>query len=72
MGRCQPIRARFTTAARPEMLRLTEKLEIDSDYFTQTLLIDFMRSHPGLTANWNIASDNHGHDRSRTPIMRSV
>ena len=48
-------------AARPEMLRLTEKLEIDSNYFTQTLLIDFMRSHPSLTANWNIAWDNRGH-----------
>ena len=30
-------------AARPEMLRLTELTSIDSNYFTQTLLIDFMR-----------------------------
>ena len=48
-------------AARPEMLRLTELSSIDSNYFTQTLLINFMREHPSLTADWNIAWDDRGH-----------
>jgi hypothetical protein len=37
-------------AARPEMLRLTELRQIQSGYFTQTLLINYMKSHPGETA----------------------
>ena len=31
---------------RREMLRLTELMSIDSNYFTQTLLIAFMRKYP--------------------------
>ena len=50
-------------AARPEMLRLTELSSIRSGYFTQTLLIDFMKANPRLTANWNIAWDDRGHFR---------
>jgi hypothetical protein len=48
-------------AARPEMLRLTELRQIQSGYFTQTLLINYMKSHPGETATWNIAWDDRGH-----------
>jgi hypothetical protein len=48
-------------AARPEMLRLTEKTSIDSKYFTQTLLTEYMRLRPDATANWNIAWDDRGH-----------
>ena len=48
-------------AARPEMLRLTELSSISSNYFTQTLLIDFMKANPRLTADWNIAWDDRGH-----------
>jgi hypothetical protein len=48
-------------AARPEMLRLTEKTSIDSKYFTQTLLTEYMRRRPDATANWNIAWDDRGH-----------
>jgi hypothetical protein len=48
-------------AARPEMLRLTEKTSIASKYFTQTLLIEYMRRRPEATANWNIAWDDRGH-----------
>jgi hypothetical protein len=48
-------------AARPEMLRLTELRSIDSGYFTQTLLNRYMREHPSLTADWNIAWDDRGH-----------
>ena len=48
-------------AARPEMLRLTEKTSINSKYFTQTLLTEYMRRRPEATANWNIAWDDRGH-----------
>jgi hypothetical protein len=48
-------------AARPEMLRLTELSSIDSNYFCQTLLNRYMREHPSLTADWNIAWDDRGH-----------
>ena len=48
-------------AARPEMLRLTELTSISSNYFTQTLLIAFMKANPRLTADWNIAWDDRGH-----------
>jgi tellurite resistance protein len=48
-------------AARPEMLRLTEKRSINSKYFTQTLLTEYMRRRPEATANWNIAWDDRGH-----------
>ena len=33
-------------AARPEMLRLTELREIKDNYFCQTLLTNFMKTHP--------------------------
>ena len=48
-------------AARPEMLRLTEKTSIDRKYFTQTLLTEYMRRRPDATADWNIAWDDRGH-----------
>jgi hypothetical protein len=48
-------------AARPEILWLTEKTSIASKYFTQTLLIEYMRRRPDATANWNIAWDDRGH-----------
>src|SRR5262249_36152963 len=34
-----------------------------SAYFTQTLLPDFMREHPALTANWDVVFDARGHFR---------
>ena len=48
-------------AARPRMLELTEKTSIDSKYFTQTLLTEYMRRRPEATADWNIAWDDRGH-----------
>ena len=48
-------------AARPHILRLTGLQKIDSKYFTQTLLPDFMNANPDETADWNIAWDDRGH-----------
>jgi len=52
-------------AARPEILRLTGKEQPwkNSQYFTQTLLPDFMEAHPDLTANWDVVFDARGHFR---------
>ena len=52
-------------AARPEILRITEKRitekeNLDSQYFCQTLLPDYIREH-GECAGWDIAWDDRGH-----------
>jgi hypothetical protein len=48
-------------AARPRMLEMTKLEKLDSKYFTQTLLPNFMNANPGLTEGWNIAWDDRGH-----------
>ena len=48
-------------AARPAILAATTKETLDSKYFTQTLLPDFMNDNPELTASWDIAWDDRGH-----------
>jgi DNA topoisomerase VI subunit B len=50
-------------AARPAILAATGKETLDSKYFTQTLLPDFMNDNPELTADWDIAWDDRGHFR---------
>ncbi len=59
-------------AARGEIQRLTGK-PLDSKYFTQTLLWDFIEEHPDLTASWKIAVDPRGnlvepHTGRRVPL----
>jgi hypothetical protein len=50
-------------AARPRVIELagTPKPWKNDQYFTQRLLPDFMRAHPKLTADWNVAFDDRGH-----------
>jgi hypothetical protein len=48
---------------RPELLRLTGKKEIKSSYFTQTVLPDYVKSHPEETKDWDIVWDARGHFR---------
>jgi hypothetical protein len=49
-------------AVRPPVPELTGgKCWKDSQYFTQTLLPDFMRDHPELTADWDVVFDDRGH-----------
>ena len=50
-------------AARPAILAATGKDTLDSKYFTQTLLPDFMADNPELTEEWDIAWDDRGHFR---------
>jgi hypothetical protein len=47
-------------AARPEIQRQTGK-ELKSEYFTQTLLPDYMTEYPSDTASWNVVFDARGH-----------
>jgi DNA topoisomerase VI subunit B len=49
-------------AARPHVLALTGgKGWKRSDYFTQTLLPNFMEAHSELTASWDVVFDDRGH-----------
>jgi hypothetical protein len=47
-------------AARPRMLELTGKSTIDYNYFSQTLLIDFMAENEEC-ASWDVVWDDRGH-----------
>ena len=46
--------------ARGEIQELTDKA-LDDQYFTQTLLPDFLRDNAELTANWDVVFDARGH-----------
>jgi hypothetical protein len=48
-------------AARTRILEMTGKPSLDDKYFTQTLLPDFMKQHPELTADWDVVFDARGH-----------
>jgi len=48
-------------AARPLVMKLTgDKCWKKSSYFTQTLLPDFIKDHPDLTADWDVVFDARG------------
>jgi hypothetical protein len=47
-------------AARGEIQKRSDK-KLLSNYFTQTLLPDFMTANPRLTAKWKVAFDDRGH-----------
>jgi hypothetical protein len=48
-------------AARPEILRITGKDSLDSQYFCQTLLVDYMREHGVECSGWDVVWDDRGH-----------
>jgi len=47
-------------AARPQILALTGKDNLDDAYFTQTLLPDYIAEH-GLEDEWDVVYDGRGH-----------
>ena len=47
-------------AARPDIQNRIGRI-INDQYFTQTLLPDYMKSYPKETANWNVVFDARGH-----------
>ena len=48
-------------AARGEILRRTGAGSVNADYFTQSLLVDFMSEHPDECAGWNVTFSDRGH-----------
>jgi DNA topoisomerase VI subunit B len=48
-------------AARRRILEMTGRDTFHDDYFTQELLVSFMRDNPELTADWDIIWDDRGH-----------
>ena len=48
-------------AARGPILKATGRESLDSNYFTQTLLMGYVESHSGRTSSWNIVFDDRGH-----------
>lgn len=48
-------------AARPYILERTGNDNLDSKYFTQTLLPDYIRDHSEQTMNWDVVYDMRGH-----------
>jgi hypothetical protein len=48
-------------AARPEILRIAGEQELNSSYFSQTLLPHYMESHLEQTADWDVVYDARGH-----------
>jgi hypothetical protein len=56
---CNPRQIMY--AARPEILKIAEKDHLDSQYFCQTLLPDYIREHAGECASWDICWDDRGH-----------
>jgi hypothetical protein len=48
-------------AARPEILKIADRDNLDSQYFCQTLLPDYIREYRSTCAGWDIAWDDRGH-----------
>ena len=60
-------------AARPAILARTGQEQLKDEYFTQTLLPNFMGEQPRLTADWNVVFDARGnfvepHTEKRVPL----
>src|SRR6516162_8571682 len=47
--------------ARPHVLVATGQDTLDGQYFSQTLLVNYMAENPETTASWDIAWDDRGH-----------
>jgi len=48
-------------AARRQIMEMTGKTEIESQYFTQTILPAYIADHPNQTAGWDVTYDARGH-----------
>ncbi len=58
-GRYPALARQIMYAARPEILRMTGEPDLDSQYFTQTLLPEYMEMH--ACNGWDVAYDARGH-----------
>jgi hypothetical protein len=60
-GGTLPAKARqIMYAARPQILSLTGIEKLEGQYFTQTLLPDFMTANADLTSDWKVVFDARG------------
>jgi hypothetical protein len=59
-GRFTPAARQVMYKARPGLLEITGQDALDSEYFTQTLLPNYIAKH-GLEGEWKIAYDARGH-----------
>ena len=57
-------------AARPMILKMTGSTSLDSAYFTQKVLPDYVASHPKKTAEWDVTYDARGH--FEVPHVRQI
>ncbi len=48
-------------AARNKIMEMTGKTELESQYFTQTILPAYVAEHPEKTAGWDVTYDARGH-----------
>jgi hypothetical protein len=48
-------------AARTKIMEMTGKTELESQYFTQTILPAYVAEHPEQTARWDVTYDARGH-----------
>jgi len=48
-------------AARKQIMEITGKTELESQYFTQTILPEYIANHPNQTAEWDVTYDARGH-----------
>jgi DNA topoisomerase VI subunit B len=56
-----PTKARqIMYVARPKILAMTGKDTLRDEYFTQTLLVDYMNEHPDQCASWDVIWDARG------------
>ncbi len=46
---------------RPEILHLTQRDEVNAEWFTQGILIDYMNERRAETASWDVAFSDRGH-----------
>ena len=47
--------------ARPKILAITGRGNVDSQYFTQALLVDYVNEHPEECFGWDVVWDDRGH-----------
>lgn len=70
-GRLPALARQIMYAARPTILEKTGEAELDSQYFTQRLLPDYMKQHD--CDDWNVAYDARGnfhepHTKKKVPL----
>ena len=56
-----PANARQIYYAARGPIKATGRESLDSNYFTQTLLIGYVEGHSGRTSSWNVVFDDRGH-----------